>query len=199
MNEQNNIDTLEQMRSEMAGFKEALSQQKIVNDKMMRRAMQKDYSKERGSVLLTASLSLFGLSGLAAMTFAVKVIPVWFFAVSVIYLVSCVGFSWYSVRRYMSDDLMSGDVVTVAENMLKYKRVNNRWLAFFEIPSLVVWLAAFFLVIGAQGGDMARGMIFGGAIGLVIGSVCATIYYVSYIRRINRMLRQLEELKSNNL
>lgn len=195
MNEQNNIDTLEQMRSEMAGFKAALEQQKIVNDKMMRRAMQKDYSKERGSVSLTAGLSLLGLLALVPPTFVGKLIPVWFFVASVIFMASCLGFSLYMVRRYLSDDLMSGEVVTVAENILNYKRINNRWLAFFGIPVLVAWSAAFFWVISAQAGEFAHGMLLGGIVGLVIGGIFATIYYVDYLRRINRMLQQIDEIR----
>ncbi len=197
MDKQNNIDTLEQMRGEMVEFKTLLAQQKIVSDKMMRRAMQNDYSKVRKSTLLSATLSIIGLGGMAAITFAGNVLPVWFFAVTVVYMLSTVGFGWYTACRYLSDDLMEGEVVSVAENILTYKNVSNRWLVFYGIPSLVVWVAVFFWLICASAGEFVHWMIIGGIAGLVIGGVCGLIYYVGYLRRINRLLQQIEELKGN--
>ncbi len=190
-----NTDSLELMRQEFSDFKSVLRNQKIFNEKIMRRSMQKDYSKERKNILVVGVLALVALPAYAVLAFVFKVIPVWFFVLTIFYLALCTAFTVYSVRRYVSDDIMTDNVVSVAENLHQYKRLNNRWLVYFGIPSIVVWLSLFFYIIGQNGGDFARGMVYGGIVGLVWGSVCGIVYYVQSMRRVNRLLAYIEEIK----
>lgn len=192
-----NTNSLELMRQELSDFKSVLRNQKIFNEKIMRRSMQKDYSKERKNILVVGVLALVALPAYAVLAFVFNVIPVWFFVLTIFYLALCAAFTVYSVRRYVSDDIMTDNVVSVAENLHQYKRLNNRWLVYFGIPSIVVWLSLFFYVIGQNGGDFARGMVYGGIVGLVWGSVCGIVYYVQSMRRVNRLLAYIEEIKGN--
>lgn len=191
-----NTCSLEMMRQELSDFKSVLKSQKIFNEKIMRRSMQKDYSKERKNILVVGLLALVALPAYAVITFVLRAIPVWFFVITIAYLALCAAFTVYAIRRYVSDDIMTDNVVSVAENLRDYKRLNNRWLLFFGIPSLVVWLALFFYVIGQNDGDFVRGMIYGGIVGLVCGSVCGIVYYVQSMRRVNRLIADIEELKA---
>lgn len=195
MNMNDNTNSLELMRQELSDFKSVLRNQKIFNEKIMRRSMQKDYSKERKNILVVGVLALVALPAYAVLAFVFKVIPVWFFVLTIFYLALCAAFTVYSVRRYVSDDIMTDNVVSVAENLHQYKRLNNRWLIYFGIPSIVVWLSLFFYVIGQNGSDFARGMVYGGIVGLVCGSVCGIVYYVQSMRRVNRLLAYIEEIK----
>lgn len=197
MNMNDNTNSLELMRQELSDFKSVLRNQKIFNEKIMRRSMQKDYSKERKNILVVGVLALVALPAYAVLAFVFNVIPVWFFVLTIFYLALCAAFTVYSVRRYVSDDIMTDNVVSVAENLHQYKRLNNRWLVYFGIPSIVVWLSLFFYVIGQNGGDFARGMVYGGIVGLVWGSVCGIVYYVQSMRRVNRLLAYIEEIKGN--
>ena len=197
MNMNDNTNSLELMRQELSDFKSVLRNQKIFNEKIMRRSMQKDYSKERKNILVVGVLALVALPAYAVLAFVFNVIPVWFFVLTIFYLALCAAFTVYSVRRYVSDDIMTDNVVSVAENLHQYKRLNNRWLVYFGIPSIVVWLSLFFYVIGQNGGDFARGMVYGGIVGLVWGSVCGIVYYVQSMRRVNRLLAYFEEIKGN--
>lgn len=196
MNMNDNTCSLEMMRQELSDFKSVLKSQKIFNEKIMRRSMQKDYSKERKNILVVGLLALVALPAYAVITFVLRAIPVWFFVLTIAYLALCAAFTVYAIRRYVSDDIMTDNVVSVAENLRDYKRLNNRWLLFFGIPSLVVWLALFFYVIGQNDGDFVRGMIYGGIVGLVCGSVCGIVYYVQSMRRVNRLIADIEELKA---
>lgn len=195
MNMNDNTNSLELMRQELSDFKSVLRNQKIFNEKIMRRSMQKDYSKERKNILVVGVLALVALPAYAVLAFVFKVIPVWLFVLTIFYLALCAAFTVYSVRRYVSDDIMTDNVVSVAENLHQYKRLNNRWLIYFGIPSIVVWLSLFFYVIGQNGSDFARGMVYGGIVGLVCGSVCGIVYYVQSMRRVNRLLAYIEEIK----
>lgn len=196
MNMNDNTCSLEMMRQELSDFKSVLKSQKIFNEKIMRRSMQKDYSKERKNILVVGLLALVALPAYAVITFVLRAIPVWFFVITIVYLALCAAFTVYAIRRYVSDDIMTDNVVSVAENLRDYKRLNNRWLLFFGIPSMVVWLALFFYVIGQNDGDFVRGMIYGGIVGLVCGSVCGIVYYVQSMRRVNRLIADIEELKA---
>ena len=191
------IDNLDNMRQELTKFKSMLKQQQIVNEKMMRRSMQKDYSKERKVVAWVCALMFIAIPAMALNTFIVPTFPLWFFVLTVVYLMLCVAFSYYAVRRYVSDDLMSGDIISVAEHMLAYKKLNNRWLVFFGIPSIVVWVGLFYWILSTNNIELAQMMIVSGTIGLVVGCICSVIYYISQTRRINRILTQIEELKRN--
>ncbi len=193
-----NAINLELMRQELSDFKSVLKKQKIFNEKIMRRSMQKDYSKERKNIIVVGTLCLLALPAYAFLAFVKQVIPVWFFVLTVLYLALCAAFTVFAIRRYVSNNIMTDNVVSVAENLHNYKRLNNRWLVFFGIPSIVVWLSLFFYLIGQNTGDYVRGMIFGGIVGIVCGSVCGTMYYVQSLRRINRLLAYIEEIKTTD-
>ena len=199
MNAMNNsissVDELEEMRQQLSDFKQMLKQQQIVSERMMRRSVQNDYSKERKTVLLVSAMSLVALPAWVVITFVMKMLPVWFFVLTMLYMAFCVAFTFYSVHRYISDDMMTDNVVRVAENVLAYKRLNNRWLIFIGIPSVVVWVALFFYAVGLNSGSLAHGLAVGGFVGLVIGSVCGTTYYVGSMRRLNRIISYLNEFK----
>ncbi len=191
----NKIDELEQIRQEFAQFKAILKQQQILNEKLVRRSVQRDYSKERKSILLVSILTLFALPAFAVNTFVLKNIPLWFFLLTVLYMLNCVAFTFYSVHRYVSDDMITGNIVNVAENMLAYKRLNNRWLIYIGIPSIIVWVSLFFYVVNKDNGDTGQGLMIGGMIGLVIGCICGISYYVNQKRRIDNIIMQINELK----
>ena len=196
LNDVNTIEELEQMRQEFGNFKAILKKQQIVSEKMMRRAMQKDYAKERKSVWLVVILVLLFYLPFGGMAFCTDIFPMWFFVFTIFFTLACIGATVYTIRRYVSDDLMTGEVVTVAEHLANYKRFNNRWLLYFGIPILVLWLGLFFYFVGQNAGDFARGMIVGGVIGGIIGGICGVRYYLDSMRRVNGMLAQIEELKS---
>lgn len=195
MEEKIGIDELEQMRAELDGFRSQLRQQKIFNEKMMRRAMQKDYSKERKSRWTVVVIGVVAIPLIIFLAAVTGVFPVWFLLMTGVFLLASVGITVYRTRRYVSDDVMNGDVLTVARNMADCKRFDNRTLAFFSIPVVVVWCAAFFWLIIRGGGEMAQAMAIGGAIGGIIGAVLGVFYCRDSKKRINGIIAQIEEMK----
>lgn len=195
MEEKIGIEELEQMRAELDGFRSQLRQQKIFNEKMMRRAMRKDYSKERKSRWKVVVIGVVAIPLIIFLAAVTGVFPVWFLLMTGVFLLASVGITVYRTRRYVSDDVMNGDVLTVARNMADCKRFDNHTLAFFSIPVVVVWCAAFFWLILRSGGEMARAMAIGGAIGGIIGAVLGVFYCRDSKKRINGIIAQIEEMK----
>lgn len=195
MEEITNISELEQMRAELNGFKSELKQQKIVNEKIMRRAMLKDYAKERRSQWKVIVLALVAVLAVLFLAHFSNIFPLWFLLMTGVFLLACIGLAAYRTSRFVSDDILDGDILTVAGNMAACRRFDNRSLLFFSIPIIIVWGTAFFNLVYVNGGEAARAMIIGGVIGGVIGVILGTVYLIDSAKRINRILAQIDELK----
>ena len=190
-----NIDELMEMRTQLSDFKSELRQQKIFNEKILRKAMAKDYSKERNTPWTSVIISIIAIPLLIILAYFTKVFPVWFIILTVVFLLASISLSFYRTRRFVSDDTMKGNVLTVAQNLADCKRFDNRSLLFFSLPVIVIWAAAFFYLMLRNGGEFARAMAFGGAIGCILGGVLGAIYVRDSSRRIDRILAQIEELR----
>ena len=190
-----NIDELMEMRTQLSDFKSELRQQKIFNEKILRKAMSKDYSKERNTPWTSVIISIIAIPLLIILAYFTKVFPVWFIILTVVFLLASISLSFYRTRRFVSDDTMKGNVLTVAQNLADCKRFDNRSLLFFSLPVIVIWAAAFFYLMLRNGGEFARAMAIGGTIGCIIGGVLGAIYVRDTSRRIDRILAQIDELK----
>lgn len=129
-------DELEQMRQDMSELRSLLSEQKIVNERLMRRAMKSELDKERRVTLQTLLPSLFTLPLFYFMQ-PLWGLPLWFVWVTIAYLLLAVVFSIWSVRRLTGEDLLAGDLLEVAGHIVEYKRLGNNWFK-FSIPFLIV-------------------------------------------------------------
>ncbi len=187
-------DNLAQMRQDMDELRSLLSEQRIVNERLMRRAMKNELNKERKSAFV--SLLLF-LLVLPVMYFMRNLwgLPVWFVGVTVAYLILAVALSFWSVRRLTGEDLLTGSLLSVAERIVGYKRFGNNWLK-FSIPFLAVWLVGFFhYSVEGAADHLVNPMLWGGAIGGLSGLGCGIWFVVQSHRRLNGVLRQIEEMK----
>ena len=115
-------DELEQMRQDMSELRSLLSEQKIVNERLMRRAMKSELDKERRVTLQTLLPSLFTLPLFYFMQ-PLWGLPLWFVGVTIAYLLLAVVFSIWSVRHLTGEDLLAGDLLKVAGHIVEYKRL----------------------------------------------------------------------------
>lgn len=85
--------------------------------------------------------------------------------------------------------------LTVAEKIIKYKRFGNNWLK-FSIPFLVLWVIGFFHYLSGNAcSDFTHGVIHGGIVGLAVGLTLGIINYRQSKKRINGILKQIDEMK----
>ena len=195
--DKNNVytDELEQMRHDMDALRTLLSKQKIVNERLMRRAMKRDLGKERREVMGSVALVVIAVP-LYVYLQPIIGVPLWFLGITIGFLLLAGALSVWSVYRLMTEDLLTGDLLEVARRIAEYKRFGNNWLR-FSIPFLCVWLGGFFYYcLQDMGSDAGRGVVVGGAIGGMIGTVCGIIYLVQSRRRLNRVLQQIEEIRN---
>ena len=195
MNENNSLSDLEQMRSQMVELKSMLKEQSIVNGKMMRKAMKSDYNRMRNDMKFSI---VFEVLALPMMWYVLPMLglPLWFVAVTVLFLLSALAASVYSLLHYASGDLMNGNLTDVALKIVRYKRFGIYWF-FYAIPFLVFWLGTFFyFVTKGEESEFVEGVVYGGIIGGVIGGTLGIVNYVQNLHRMNRILKQIREVKA---
>ena len=181
---------LEALRSEMNELKEIIAGQQIVSEKMMRRAMDTNLSQEKKEVRFSIIAAAGGLT-LSMFILPWLNIPTWFSIFTAAFMIIAIIASIYSLRKHMSINMTQDNLLGVAEKIISYKKFGNNWLK-FSIPTLIVWLFFFFYsLVNMLGVEEARGMMYGGAVGLVIG---LSHLYKSR-KRMNSILEQIEEMR----
>lgn len=185
---------LNEMRSPFDELKSMIKGQAIVNERMIRKAMKGDYGKVRRDIKFSI---IFELLAMPLLFFILPYLglPVWFTALTAVFLLSALVASVYSLKHYAPDDLMTGNLTDVAARIVGYKRFGIYWF-FYAIPFLLFWLFFFFYyVTRGQVTEFVDGVISGGVFGGVIGAGLGIANYVQNLRRMNRILRQIKEVK----
>lgn len=187
---------LDEMRSQFGELKSMLKDQQIVNEKMARRAMKGDYNRVRKDLIFAIVLEVVAIP-LQVVLLPLIGMPTWYLVFTVLFLLSALWASVYSLRRYASADMISGNLTEVALDIVKYKRFELKWFL-YAIPLLLVWIFFFFyhLTRGYES-ELVRGSVWGGIIGVIIGFTFGFINYYQNLKRMNRLLRQIKEVKGD--
>ena len=194
MTENNNIIELEEMRQQLNELKSMLKEQTIVNERMMRKAMKGKYNKVRNDIKLSIVFAFIAMPFMGVLL-PLLGMPMWFTVVTLAFILSALVASVFSLRRYASENLMTGNLTSVAIRLIRYKRFGIYWF-FYAIPFLILWLVFFFrFVTSGKDSEFVDGVVLGGIIGGVIGIVFGVVNYVQNLRRMNSILREIKELK----
>ena len=97
----------DEMRSQFGELKSMLKDQQIVNEKMARRAMKGDYNKVRKDLIFAIVLEVVAIP-LQMVLLPLIGMPTWYLVFTVLFLLSALVASVYSLRRYASADMISG-------------------------------------------------------------------------------------------
>ena len=187
-------DELQQMHDEMNSLKSLLKEQQIVNEQLMRKAMAVDYNKEKKEMWWIMVLAVL-MTPFYAWLFPQMGIPLWFTLFTCAFFAAAIIATYYSLRRYVSQNVMTADLLTVATNIAAYKRFGNNWLK-CSLPILCIWIPTFFYYAGRQmNHDEFVGMVCGGIIGGLIGAATGGWRIYDSRRRLNNILHHIEELK----
>ncbi len=194
MTEKDNLQELEEMRSQLIELKSMLKEQTIVNGRMMRKAMKGKYNKVRNDIRFSIVLEFLAMPFLGVMLPSLGM-PLWFTVVTLAFLLSALVASVFSLRRYASEDLMTGNLTSVAIRLIRYKRFGIYWF-FYAIPFLIFWIVFFFrYVTEGKESEYVDGVVFGGIVGGVIGGILGAVNYIQNLRRMNSILCEIKELK----
>lgn len=196
MNTNENLE-LEQMRSQLNVLKGKLNEQIIVNDQLLRKAMQQKMSWISKYVFWQA--------------IAVPFLVVFIF----IELRYWVGTSWWLcsawglgligsatsdllINRMKNIDWVNGNLADTAEQLLRMRqyRKRNEWIAIIILIPVLIWTAIEVLQSDALPYDLAIGLCISGAIGGLVGGIIGISIYRKMQHTNEDVINQIESLKA---
>lgn len=196
----NNMQEMEQMRSQLNLLKQKLDKQEIVNDRLMRQSMRQKMSwinKYRWLALL--AIPVVALCFLP-MTFQLG-LSWWLYGFTVLFVAVDAVLDWY-VNRTSDRDFMRGNLMETAQRLTHMKQIRSRQLLIGTIV-LFVWLGWLVYEVymaghsAPAGSDMLPmswgylgGILVGGIIGLILG---LTIFFKMQ-RTNDEIIDQIEEM-----
>lgn len=192
MNQYTETNELEQMRSQLNVLKQKLEQQQIVNDQLIRRAMQQKMSWIRKYVIgeiIAIPIVILCVWGLhLIMGFSVGLSLAW-----TVLLVASVTSDWF-INRTDPKDFLSENLTSTTKKLIRMKTLRRRY-EMAALPLAIV-LLAWMCWEGLQNGMsvMAHGFVVGGLIGGTIGGCIGFSVYRKFQKTNDEIIRQIAEM-----
>ena len=185
---------LESMRQQLTSLKNKLNQQEILNDRLIRRSMRNEVNSinRRYYVIMAIGLLMvpYGywcfvkLSGLS----------ITFWIITSIFMLICVGATFYNSRKISDSGLMSRSLVEARKRVASAKKFEVDWLK-FGIPAVCLWLCWFFYeTYQMNNSPVTEGLFWGGCIGGIIGAVCGIRIHFKTQKQYQDVIDQIEDL-----
>ena len=199
-NFENNMNEtqFEDMRQQLSTLNKKLGEQEIVNDRLMRRSMRNEGNTIARRYYVIMAVGLFmvpygywcfvKLCGLSLL----------FWIVTSIFMLVCVGATYYTLRKINDPNLMNRNLVEARKKVASAKKFEANWL-FFGIPAVVLWLGWFlYEVYQIHGGALGNGFFWGGCIGGIIGAICGLSLNFRTQHQYQDIIDQIEDLTAEN-
>ena len=191
----NNDFELENMRQQMTTLKNKLNQQEIVNERLMRRSMRNEVNT------ITRHYNIIMILGILMVPYFYWVFvkltgfSMAFWIGSSIFMLICVGATFYNSRKINDPAMMSNSLVEARQKVASAKKFDADWLK-FGIPAVILWFVWFVYEIYLQDHDFANGLFWGGCVGGIIGAIAGFKYHVKTQRQYQEIIDQIEDLTS---
>ena len=189
INDNNNNNELEIMRTQLNALKSQLAQQEIVTENLIIDAMKKKMTWIKKYVFFQICL-IPVLAIVWAAIAPICGISWWNYAFLI--TMCCIDvFADYriNVTALSNDDYLRGNLVTTVNKLLKMKRYRALQMAIC-IPLIIVWLLwagiEAYNALPEATSEFQKAFISGGLIGGVIGGICGLIFAFSIYRKMQR-------------
>ena len=194
-NQNNNLQELEELRSQVAEFKNRVEQQEIVSRRLLKEAM-------KGHVSWIKQMSIWGSVGelviLPWLVYALRSIVgvSWLPIIVIVFVI--VGeavFNFWNVSSIRDKHLVVDDVLSVQQRLITFKR-RDKLYTFSILPFLFLWFV-WLLFDVYYGTDIPffpssdRNLVYF----VLIASVLAAFSYLFYreMRSLNKAIKDIEE------
>lgn len=187
---------LEEMKAQMAILKNKIEGQTMLNERLMRRAMNDRMSLVRRMVVLDVVMVIVCIAAMYAFMklFGLSLL---FFVVSVVLFSWCLVSSAY-INRIKESELLEGDLLKTGEKLVRMKRLRVR-LLMINLPlclAWIVWYSYEMISFAAARGANTRSMIAGLCVGLVVGFIIGLMKLRKMQRANDIVIQQIEEMKA---
>ena len=189
MNENKDYQVLDDMRDQLAKLKDMLNSERMITERMMRRTMS-----EKANKLLRRSIFFIVIALLFAPYMIWSIGFLGFNSiygyVAAVFLIVAAIYEWQTCRYLRDEHFSRCTLVEVAEIMIRYKRMNIKWL-YFSVPFVLVWG-------GMLAYDISKTenlpVMIGCAVGFVIGLLFGIQSLVKAHRTANEIINATRDL-----
>ena len=196
-NQNNNLQELEQLRSQVAEFKNRLDQQEIVSRHLLDEAM-------KGHVSWIKHMGIWGgildLAIVPLVIYALRSIvgASWLPIIVVCVMLVFEGlFSFLNVSTIRDKHLAADDVISTQQRLRTYKR-RDKLNTFIIIPILLLWIVWFLLDV-YYGTDVpfpsSAGRIIVDIVAVALGFAVGTYIFTREMRSLNKAIKEIDEFR----
>lgn len=196
-NQNNNLQELEQLRSQVAEFKNRLEQQEIVSERLLKQAMTghvswiKQMSAWGGVVdLALVPLTVYLLRSIVGVSW----LPI--LAVCIV-MVFEAFFNFWNVSTIRDKFLAANDVINTQHRLRTYKRREKLYF-YIIVPFLLLWLVWLFFDVYSSKDipfPSTDRLIFDFAALAIMLAICFYVFYRE-MRSLNKAIKEIDEFVS---
>ncbi len=194
----NNIpmNEVDEIRQQLAIFKQRLDQQEIINDRLLRRSMNARLNVfAKGSIIA----DIIGLLFMPVMFWGFSKIGVpWYFSGFILLMLMIETayniFCHRQLQRLFHD---GNDLLTVRRGLLRFKR-NERLQMLISVPLVLLWVLAFYWHLGlfTNGPTAVKNAgLVGSFTGVILAFTICFAVYAWEMHRINKSIKEIDELE----
>lgn len=190
-----NSNELTRMKEQFSILEQRLKQEEIINERMMRRAMNDKVQKLLHDNRIMMVVALLAIPNCWWTFRHLMDMSLLFSCVTSAFLLIALSYSHWVHRIIAKRDLRTADLVDARRQMIRARRYSAQWLR-FGIPFLGIWLIWFFTEGITQYPDHSEfmgGMLTGGAVGAVAGGIIGWRQYRKQKRLMQEVIDELAE------
>lgn len=192
--EENNY-TLEQMRADYQQLKDALEHQEIINDRLLREAMDSKVRSMRGTVRASVACGVFVFLGAPFFFHYNPVVNAswWFTGATMLLMAFCIFLDWKFNHKVQSTDLSNCDMLTFSKNVREMKESYAGWIKWAFII-VILWGGWLIIEVLRHADDikLALPFIVGLLVGLLVGGLIGARMDRKIIRTCGEIISQIE-------
>ena len=190
MNNYTDNQELDDMCYQLAKLKDMLNSERMITERMMRRTMSEKANKlMRRSIFFIVIALLFAPYEIWALGY-LGLRPIYGYSAAVFLIIAAIT-EWQTCKGLRDEHFSRYTIMEIAETMIRYKRMNIRWL-YFSIPFVMVWGGLLAYDISKM--ENLPAMI-GCAVGFVIGLAFGIHSLVKAQHTANEIINATRDLK----
>ena len=192
---ENNREGFEDIQRQIDLLKKKLDNEKIINERLMRKAMSSRVNSVERYLWKVLSLGVVAMALMALDFIVLFPLSLPFVIATELMLLCCIVFICINKRLVSSDKIISGNLIEASSSLARFKKREIRYIC-VSIPLTVLWITWLVFEIRVYAPDeesmysMLTGIMIGGIVGFCIG----INMFRKMLRNVNDVLSQIEEL-----
>ncbi len=195
----NSIETNEilEMREQLATLKKQLNTQEIINEQLLKEAMSRKLSAIGRRALIQCIVCLIAIPQCLYTFTNLGLTKTFSITTCVLILFSMIKLIESHIRLHRSD-ILSGNLVTVYEELARLRKIYNRW-HYWSVPTLILWFVwggyEIYTYV-TQDKELLINIGIAAIFGCILGGIFGLRMHKSTLRDTDELLHQIAELKS---